>query len=227
MSSIGARPGTRAEVGVATEDGRSYFRITSLLKRIHVPYVDIILSNPVAGILHATDQGSKGLKLIITTRKERLRVSGTNVACIEDLGDDVGIAKERIFSALYPLKDSDWFVVGIDPGERTGLVAYMNHVEVESSVLVSLEDTVSRVAKLIDNAPELRKVVKIGAGMPTLAREIAMRLDSRYRKQLKIQLVDERGTSALTSRKSEPAGTRDQRAAKLIAFREGRDYKPV
>ncbi len=228
VSSIGARPVTKAEVGVATEDGRSYFRITSLLNKIQVPYVDVILKEPNSTLdvsLPATpDQIARSLKLIITTRRERLLLAGTNVLCVEDLGDDIGIAKERFFSALYPFKENDWLVVGIDPGERTGLAVFMSDLEVESSVLVSLDDTVDRVSKLIDNAPQLRKVVKIGSGMPVLAEKIARRLDSQYRQRLKIQLVDERGTSSLNACAKNRTGTRDQRAAKLIAFREGQDY---
>ncbi len=229
MSSIGARPVTKAEVGVATEDGRSYFRITSLLNKIHVPYVDVILGEP--RLPHdeyyssTSDQLVKSLKLVITTRRERLLFAGMNIVCVEDLGDDVGVAKERLFATLYRFKDNDWFVVGIDPGERTGLAAFMNHLEVESSVFVSLDDTVSRVSKLIDNAPQVKKIVKIGSGVPVLAEKIAKRLNSQYRQELKIQLVDERGTSSLNARAKNRIGTRDQRAAKLIAFRDGRDYK--
>ena len=229
MSIIGARSTVRAEVGVATENGKSYYNITSFLNRIHIPYVDIILdeisypkpNRPSASI---ADYVAKELKLIITTRKERLQVSGKNVVCIEDLGEDIGVAKEKLLSLLYPSKETDWFVVGIDPGERTGMAAFMNQLEVESTVLGSVEDTVLRVAKLIDNAPRIRKVVKIGSGMPMLAEQIARRLDSQYRQKLHIQLVDERGTSTLNSRGHGRIGTRDQRAAKLIAFREGKDY---
>lgn len=231
MSSIGARPVTKADVGVATEYGRSYYLITSFLNKIHVPYIDIILSEPVPSLdisLFSTpDEIAKNLKLVITTRKERLLFAGANIVCIEDLGDDVSVAKERLFSTLYPFKDNDWFVVGIDPGERTGLAAFMNHLEVESSVLVTLEDTVNRIAKLIDNAPQVKKVVKIGWGMPVLAEQIAKRLDSQYRQRLRIQLVDERGTSSLNANSKHRTGTRDQRAAKMIAFREGRDYAPM
>lgn len=230
MSSIGAKPLT-FEVGVATEDGRSYYQITSLLNSIHVPFVDILIGTPDPSIAprlaKVPEQFPKNLKLVITTRRERLRVPGDNVSCIEDLGDDVAVAKQRIFSALYSFQDVDWFVVGIDPGERTGVAAFLGDHEVESSVAISVEDTLTRVAKLLDNAQGMRRVVKIGSGIPELAIEIARRLDLRYRRKLRIQLVDERGTSALRSNSGTSFETRDQRAAKLIAFREGKDYISV
>ncbi len=231
MSSIGTKLLNNAEVGVATKEGRSYFRITSLLNKIRVPYVDVILGNPapIKGISARShsDQMIRNLKIVVTTRKERLQIVSSNVVCVEDLGDDVGVAKERLFSMLYPIKDSDWFVVGIDPGERTGVVAFMSHLEVESLVFASVDETVNRVSELINNAPMVKKVVKIGSGIPLLADQIAKRLELRYRQQLRIQLVDERGTSALNSRAKARIETRDQRSAKLIAFREGRDYTPA
>ena len=162
--------------------------------------------------------------LIITTRRERLQIAG-NVVCLEDLGDDPALAKQKLLAILYPLKESDWFVVGIDPGERTGLAAFMNQVEVESAVFRSIEETLLRVQALLDNAPNIRKMVKIGAGIPKLADKLAAGLGSKYDpKKVRIQLVDERGTSSLYRSGKNRFLTRDQRAAKLIAFREGIDY---
>ncbi len=234
MGSIGVRSLPQVEVGVATSNGRSYYKISSLLKRSHIPYIDVILhredSMPSGTIRSAIIDNfeSNKLKLIITTRKERLQIVGNQVVCIEDLGDDAGLAKQRLLSLLHPLKESDHFVVGIDPGERTGIVAFMNHIEVESDVLGSIEDTVGRARRLLDNAPNVKRVVKIGSGMPLLAERIAHNLGCHYeRGQIRIQLVDERGTSSLYASGRGQSETRDQRSAKLIAFREGRDYVPA
>ncbi len=230
MSTIGARSFSKTDVGVATEDGKAYYLITSLLKAIKVQYVDVMMTH-IPGLKDPAnppflgDYSLENLKLIITTRKERLRFLESNVVCVEDLGHDPGVAKERLFSILYPTKDTDYLVVGIDPGKRTGMAVFMNQMEIESAVLGSVEDTVARVEQLIDNAPRIRKMVKIGSGMPRLAQKIASMLDARYgTRDLRIQLVDEHGTSSLNSLTKKTLGTRDQRAAKLIAFREGRDY---
>jgi hypothetical protein len=234
VGSIGFRSLAKVEVGVATSNGRSYYMITSLLKRSHIPYIDIILQREYASASGAIvvptcvdDYESKKLKLIITTRKERLEVMGNQVVCIEDLGEDAGLAQQRLLCLLHPLKESDHFVVGIDPGQRTGIAAFMNHIEVESDVLTSVEDTITRARRLLDNAPNVKRVVKIGSGMPLLAEKIAGSLEGQYGKgQVRIQLVDERGTSSLYASGRPRSGTRDQRSARLIAFREGRDYVP-
>jgi hypothetical protein len=233
VGSIGVRSLSRAEVGVATSSGKSYYAITSLLKRARIPYVDVLLGadegkseNRIKNSLLLSHYEISPLKLVITTRKERLQVLANEVLCIEELGEDLGIARQKILSILHPLKESDRFVVGIDPGQRTGIAAFMNHIEVDSDVLVSIDDTVSRTKRLLDNAPKMKRIVKIGSGMPLLAEKIASSLGSLYtdRDQIRIQLVDERGTSSLYANGKSQFRTRDQRSAKLIAFREGRDY---
>ncbi len=187
------------------------------------PFADVILQGE--STLKSYSQYNENIKLIITTRKERIRFPGSNIVCVEDLGDDVGLAKERLFSMLYPPKPNDKFVVGIDPGVRTGIAAFFNHREIESSVLATFGATVYRVSALIDNAPDVKKIVKIGCGNLSVATMLARYLESRYGSRIKIQLVNESGTSVLRRKGTRERGTRDQRAAKLIAFREGVDYR--
>jgi hypothetical protein len=230
VSSIGARHSSVPEVGVATQNGKSYYNIALLLNKIRIPFVDVLFAdssslNSANRILSDKSQ-PPNIKLIITTRKERLLFDDEKVLCLEDIGSDPAIAKQKILAELQPSNSTDHFVVGVDPGMRTGIAAFMNHIEIESTVVGSLDETVTRVEKLIDNASATKKTVKIGAGMPSFARKLATTLESHYRGRgdLRIQLVDERGTSTLNSRSKRHRGTRDQRAAKIIAFRDGRDY---
>jgi RNase H-fold protein (predicted Holliday junction resolvase) len=215
-----------AEVGVATENGKTYYRIVSLLAKIGIRYSDVILGerrrHPPLEDLRAGNLFDEP-KLIITSRKERLRLASGHVVCIEDLGDDTAVAKQRLLSMMYPPKDSDQFIVGIDPGERTGLVAFLNHIEIEGTVLGSVKATICRVFELLDNTSTNRKIVRIGSGIPMLADRIAKDLSSRYDSRLRIQIVDERGTS-IASRSHHRNGAKDQISAQLIAFREGTDY---
>jgi hypothetical protein len=228
---IGEISDSRPEVGVSTSNGRAYYVITNLLKRAGLPYVDIVAGNRPSiahGIPGAQLFYEGNVKVIITTLRERVQFFDSPVLCIEDLGDDVGIAREKIFPYIYPAKSTDWFIVGIDPGKRTGVAAFMNHREVESSVIQSIDGTIAKVSALIDNAPAPKKVVKIGSGNALLAKKIAQILESRYHQDVRIQLVDESGTSSLTRKRGMltfgRVETRDQRAAKMIAFREGQDY---
>lgn len=226
MGSIGTVPFFKPEVGVATANGRAYYKIALLLKRSSIPFDDIIIREEDLGDSRTSPLSTR---LVITTRKERLKFLGSNVVCVEDLGDDEGLAREKLFSLLYPAKPGDRFVIGIDPGERTGVAAFINLREVESSVVQSMEETLRRIYALVDNAPDIAKIVKVGSGNLKIATRIAHNVHTRYGEIVRVQLVDESGTSALSkkSMKARPflkSGTRDQRAAKLIAFREGQDY---
>ena len=234
MGSIGEYFVPKQEVGVATSNGKAYYSITSLLKKMGIPYVDVILGNaPFIQVNRSSSfqagSSNRDVRLIITTRKERLQLYGPNVICVEDLGDDPGLAREKVFSLLHPPKPTDWFIVGIDPGERTGVAVFLNHREVESTVFQDLGKMIDRIGALIRNAPDIRKVVKIGAGNRTLASKIALILKSEHKEDVRIQLVDESGTSVLKRRrmKGKYVGTRDQRAAKMIAYRDGQDFDPA
>ncbi len=233
VGSIGEIHDSRPEVGVSTSNGRAYYVITSLLRRAGLRYVDLVLQtspNVFHGVAHGSSQlfYDGNVKVVITTRRERVQFYDVNVLCIEDLGDDAGIARVRIFPYLYPARPTDWLIVGVDPGKRSGIAAFLNQRQVESCVIQSLDDTIARVCALIDNAPPVRKVIKIGSGNAVLAGKIAMGLESRYHAGVRIQLVNESGTSSLRRKRSKftfgRTETRDQRAAKMIAFREGQDY---
>ena len=216
------------EIAVVTSNGRAYYRILLLLKKIGMPFNDSISypqpdtsTKEGRGIEHYLNQDKK---VIITTRRESLQLYGKNILCIEDLGDDAGVAKEKLLANLYPSKSNDCLTIGIDPGQRTGMAAFMNHREIESTVLPTVEMTVERVAALIDNAPRIRKIVKIGSGNKRLAHRIGSLLEARYRSEVHIHLVDESGTTSTGRRGNANGETRDQRAAKLIAFREGQSF---
>ena len=93
MKSIGAVLYPKIEVGIATSDGKAYYRITSLLKKIKLPYVDIIpdsLSRLETKGYSFDMQSylSRTIKILITTREEKSLLLGANAVCVEDLGDD-------------------------------------------------------------------------------------------------------------------------------------------
>lgn len=213
-------------IGVATVNGRAYYRISNLLKQIGIPFSDIIFSRDVifnddSHAFSSVAAVEREFKVVITTKNERPSLNLGNMVCEEDLGEDAGVAKERLMTILYPPKPDDKFVVGIDPGERTGVAAFINHREIESSVFSTIETALARVAVLLKNAPDVKKTVKIGCGNLSLARRIAKRLDIQLAGAAEISLVNENGTSALRRKGKFLEGTRDQRAAKLIAFRGG------
>ncbi|MCS7115894.1 MAG: hypothetical protein NZ896_00285 [Nitrososphaerales archaeon] len=202
------------EVAVVTIDGRAYYTITNLLKRLNIPYIDI----PPNGRIH------QRIKLVLTTRKEAPLIQHRKVLCVENLGSDLNTAKREIFSALYG-EENGSLIVGIDPGERIGFVVYYQQREVDGGVVLNVNELVDRVTMLMRSYAAVEKKVKIGDGDPILANKIAKRLYESLKNSVVIELVDERGTTS--SSRASKRGVRDQKSASLIAIRQGRRYNPL
>lgn len=203
--------GQDVSLAVATLDGKAYYNMTLLLKRIGIPYRNLTPGEKVP----------KNIRLVLTTTKERPLIPEAKTVCLEELGADYGVAKERVYGHLYG-SEEDLLVLGLDPGKRIGLAAYYQQREVASETWNSVDEVVARASQFLENSPAKRRIVRIGYGKPELAEAIARKLRSRVRGNLEIELVDERGTSSLAPRKPNSRGARDQRAARIIAFRPGR-----
>ncbi|MCL4437316.1 MAG: hypothetical protein M1503_04905 [Thaumarchaeota archaeon] len=203
------------QVAVATLDARAYYALTSLMKTMNLPFSSITPGEP----------RDIGVKLVLTTQSEKRRINEgeeENVLCIEDLTGGAAAVKEKIFSILYSGGD-DILVIGIDPGEKTGIAAYYRDKEIVKEIARSYRDTLTKVETLIRESKAERKIIRIGDGNPKIAREIAYRLLQKFNSKIEVEIVDERGTSTIT--KLLPTGeTRDLRSARMISLRRGRPY---
>ena len=196
---------------MATLDGKAYYKITSILKKIKVPFTSIA---PGAEI-------PEGVKLAITSAKEKDLVSGIDVILLEDIENDEDLAKQRILRRLQVDRDEP-LVVGVDPGRRIGVVGYYGNSEIYGEVLGSHEEAIASILKLLKSGQRKGKLVRIGNGNPKLATELAETLRVRTDNDLQIEIVDESGTSAEI--KPNIRAVRDVRSARLIAFRHGTKY---
>lgn len=162
------------------------------------------------------------VKLVITTEKERNLINHEKVLSLEELSKDPYLAKEKIIDNLYSNSDES-IIIGIDPGKRTGMVVYYRQRELMGDVLSSIDETITKVVKLVSNTHAKKRIVRIGNGEPDMAEKIANEL-SKSLKNVIIELVDERGTSSLSKIKPNKKVARDQRSAMLIALRQGKRY---
>jgi hypothetical protein len=200
-------------VAVATLDARAYYAISRLLQGAGLPYKSVTPGTALR----------PEIRLVVTTRKERHTIRGSPVICLEELGEDAGPAKARLLNRLYPSRD-DVLVIGIDPGQRTGLAVFYGHREVSAELLSSPGEVLRRITRYIDCSPAIHTVVRIGSGAPDLAQHFASEIRRRHGSAVSVELVDERGTSLLSKRIANRRGARDLRAARVIAFRRGRSY---
>jgi RNase H-fold protein (predicted Holliday junction resolvase) len=200
------------EIAVTTLDGKAYYIITSILKEMGLKFDNVMPGQNF----------NPSVKLVITTEKERNLINHEKVLSLEELSKDPYLAKEKIIDNLYSNSDES-IIIGIDPGKRTGMVVYYRQRELMGDVLSSIDETITKVVKLVSNTHAKKRIVRIGNGEPDMAEKIANEL-SKSLKNVIIELVDERGTSSLSKIKPNKKVARDQRSAMLIALRQGKRY---
>ncbi len=111
-------------------------------------------------------------------------------------------------------------VLGVDPGERTGLSVSYYGREIESSVFSSVEQLVTHMIEVLGSLRAGRKIVKVGDGKMGIAREIGNTLNLRYCSAFELHLVDERRTTMKT-KSCNQGGKRDMLSARFISRRDG------
>jgi len=138
----------------------------------------------------------------------------------EIIDKEPAVIRGLIIQKLEGGLDKNDLVLGIDPGQRTGLSVFYFGKEIERSIFTSIEDLVMHVTKILAELKAERKIVKIGNGNMNLAKEIIALLNLRFCSDFEVEFVDERRTS-LKVKNYNQRGKRDMMSAKYITQREG------
>ena len=164
-----------------------------------------------------------GSKVIITTQDEAEAFVGRNKTVLLDteLEKYPAIAKAKILKGMAGATDNQ-LTIGIDPGTRIGISVIYLHEEIASMLESSPRGAVEQVAALVGGISSRKKVVRIGDGNITMAREMAWALKKRFGDLVQVEIVDEHGTSRNAD--ANRRGLRDRSSARTIAFREGRSF---
>jgi hypothetical protein len=200
-------------VTVATVRGRSYYEILRALKAMGIKYDS--MSPEEAALSDA--------RVIITTSDEADAFAGRNKTILLDseLEKYPAIAKAKILKSFAGSAD-DQLVIGIDPGTRIGISVIYLHEEIASMLESSPRGAVEQVAALVGSISSRKKIVRIGDGNITMARQMAWALKKRFGDNIQVEIVDEHGTSQNTE--ANRRGLRDRWSARTIAFRTGRAF---
>ena len=201
------------QIAVATVDAKAYYALSSLLNEMKLSFESFSPDNDI----------DPNIQLILTTHKERRLIKSRKVICLEDITGRGTKAKEKIISRLFS-SGEDILLIGIDPGDRTGIVSLYRGREILDRVTLSLEKTLSALTDLIKNSQAKRKVVRIGDGNPEKTNYIASFLLKEFKEKIEIEIVNERGTSNMTNPThfKEP---KDLRSARIISLRRGQRYQ--
>lgn len=136
------------------------------------------------------------------------------------------IAKAKILRSMMVGGEyaDDQLTIGIDPGSRIGISAIYLHQEIASIVESSPFDAVEYVSAMLHGIESRKKVVKIGDGNIIMARQIAYMLKAKFNENVRVEIVDEHGTSLPQNTDANRRGARDRSSARTIAFRSGRSF---
>ena len=166
-------------------------------------------------------------KVIITTQDEAGIINTKGIIMIDtELEKYPAITKAKILRSIMGERViDDQLTIGIDPGIRIGISAIYLHYEIASAVVESSpQDAIDQVAAMLGGIESRKKVVKIGDGNIAMANQIARMLKIKFKDGIRIEIVDEHGTSLPQNTDANKRGARDRSSARTIAFRSGRSF---
>lgn len=201
-----------ARIGVATARGRPYYRFSSRLKQLGIPF-DSILPSDIP--LYRGD-------LVLTTRDEFPSGCAKPAVYEDAFGLHPTVTCGMMVQMLAPRAGGD-LVLGVDPGKRLGLSVLYYNREIGCSFFSSAHGLVSHMIMVLGGLRARRKVVKIGNGAMPIARQVASLLNLRFCSSFELEYVDEHRTSPRIKNYNQ-GGKRDMLAARYISQREGYRY---
>ena len=202
---------TNVRIAIITLDSMAYYKITKILKDHNFSFLSLTPNERIPNFVN----------LVITTELEKHLALKTKYITLEELSSSK-TQRYIILSKLSNLTCKN-ITIGIDPGHRTGLIVYNDDKEIYASVCRSINQIKKIVKEISEYFEESEIVVKIGKGDKHNSRYIAKIIRSFVDDNTKIEIVDEFGTS---NQKTKPnkRSSKDIRAAKIIAFRQGKSY---
>ena len=202
---------THVRIAVITLDSKAYYKITKILRDHNFSFLSLTPNERIPNFVN----------LVITTELEKHLALKTKYITLEELSSSK-TQRYIILSKLSNLTCKN-ITIGIDPGHRTGLIVYNEDKEIYASVCRSINQIKKTVKEISEYFEESEIVVKIGKGDKHNSHYIAKTIRSFVNDNIKIEIVDEFGTS---NQKTKPnkRSSKDIRAAKIIAFRQGKPY---
>lgn len=203
-------PILNTRIGIATTYGKPYYRFSTYLKTLNLPF-DSILPEEILNY-----SGN----LILTTKKESPKKCKKPVLHEDIFENHPTVIKGLMMQKLNLDFLEEDLILGVDPGKRIGLSIFYYGKEIESIFHSSVEDLVFHVIGVLGGLRAKRKIVKIGNGNMKIAQQIATMLNLKFCSSYDLEFVDERKTS-LKIKNFNQRGKRDMLSAKYISQRDG------
>jgi len=201
-----------SQIVVATVEGRSYYKIVSMLKSMNIGFSS----------LSPEEASRTNAKIIITTKNEASLIRREDLIFDFQLDTSPALFKAMLLKNLSGNYIEDMLVVGVDPGNSIGIYVLYLHTELYSTVRSSLREAVKFIMNILSCINSSKKILKIGNGDSIKCNHIAQEIKNQNGSVI-IEIVNEFGTS----RNILPncRRNRDVGSAKSIAFRSGRIFQ--
>ncbi|MEM4703803.1 MAG: hypothetical protein QXJ02_01880 [Candidatus Bathyarchaeia archaeon] len=205
----------KADIAVATVSGKAYYLIVSEMRKKNLPFLSLTPNDPIPA----------EIKVVITTEKEKPFIHHEKILTYQD--EDVEALIDQALRIVQGKEKYEKLVIGIDPGEVTGLAVLADGKVIETQNCFSITETLEKVNEILKNCKCAQNVfvsVKIGDGVPKYKEELLQELDKTLSSNVVLESVSEAGTSHSLKESSHRRGLRDMASAIRIAGRNGHVY---
>ena len=204
----------KAEVAVATVQGKAYFLIVNKLKEKNIPFLSLVPGNIVP----------TEVKVVITTEKEKHLISHERILVYDGEKEPDPVADE-VRKILQGKEAYERIVIGIDPGEVFGLAVIADGRVNETGNCFSVHEALTKVANVLRDVDFVSTSVtlKIGNGVPAY-KELIEEFDLALPLEVAFEVVSEAGTNRPLNHNKHRRGLRDIASAIRIAGRAGHIY---
>ncbi|MCL1966150.1 MAG: hypothetical protein FWF66_04965 [Candidatus Bathyarchaeota archaeon] len=182
----------RVKVAVVTVQGKAYFHIVNLLKEKDIAFFSLMPNESIPA----------GVKVVITTPEEQYGIVFDKIltfTCEEELDS----LMSQVTISLHGKERYERMVIGVDPGEVTGLIVIADGKVLIEANCLSIQETSNKIKSILKNvnlsATKVR--VKIGNGVPAY-RELIGTLDKALDPKIVLDVVSEVGTNLPISKRS-------------------------
>jgi hypothetical protein len=204
----------KAKVAVATVSGRAYFLLVNGFRERGIEFLSLMPGEPVP----------PEVKLVITTEKERARISHDRILVYHGEMDVNTVISEAV-KILQGKESYGKIVIGIDPGEAFGFAVVADGKVGETKNCFSPAEVLNEIVAVLKDSkiPATAVSVKIGNGVPVYNDLLAM-LDSELPDGVVLEVVSEVGTDRQLNHDEHSRRRRHIAAAIRIAGRAGYVY---
>jgi hypothetical protein len=178
-----------SKIAVVTVSGKAYYRLVNELKKRRFDFLSLIPKEPIPPSIY----------VVITTEIEKSSINHPNIL-IYNPDIDPSITIEEALRIIQNKEAYEELVIGVDIGKTFGIAVLADGKILSKDEKNTLEIALSFVLQELTKNPANVKIVRIGNGVPKMAKEFANRLSIALPENGSIEMVSEENTSSLRNR---------------------------